>query len=1130
MAYELAKAYVQIIPTTKGIKGELTSILDSEADAAGRSAGSRFGSSFGGVLKTAGKAIAGILVAGTAAMATFTKSAIEAGMSFDSSMSQVAATMGKTMDELNSDIRTIDLNGQKWTGNLRDYAKKMGSETMFSATQAADALNYMALAGYDVQTSMEMLPNVLNLAAAGNMDLARASDMVTDTQSALGLSLSETNVMVDQWAKAASKSNTSVEQLGEAFLKIGATARNVKGGTEELSTVLGVLADNGIKGSEGGTHLRNILLSLQNAAEDGAVDFGDFAVSIYDADGNMRSMIDIIEDMQDGMSGMSQEAKDAMISGVFNRTDLASVNALLGTTKTRFDELTDAIADSNGAAQQMAETQLDNLAGDITIMKSAFEGLQISISDGATPALRESVQGITEVINGMNDLVSGVEGGSARIKAGFQQILSGVKTALPEVMEMFGSLMQAVLEMLPDIVEQIVRMLPGLFSKLMDSIGVLIPRLVELLPSFVEAFSQIIVQLGSKLSELVVPLITALAKAIVECIPTVIKSVAELVRGVTLGLLGIEDPIKKVNEKMSSIGEQAKTSWQEIQDTMSKPINMDGLLAMSSEIDASINEIEGKITEIYQMRFAEQEGLRQEDIENIKAYNAQIEELENQKLSIYDRQASGRLAIMQRMEDATLADYMTQLGMLQQYDAQERAELEEYYASKMGLAEQTREQEMAAAQQAYEVEKTITEQQYQELIAAADAHYDEMTGEVQSYYDEHIAAINSREAEAMSLIADSNHEFVQNLQTTYADAAAANSKWLDAVVANGNVYNNEMIVTKMAAEDATNALINSMDEADAQNTAAWLSMIAQVKAGGGEISGDMKTTTETILNAFDGMPSQMQEAGGDMLAGLTIGMVDQIPELDNASNMTAQEIVDVIKAYLGINSPSTVMNEIGQNTIAGLVQGIRQNAQSAQSAMQNVGSALIQGIGSGMQAYQGWLGTIAYNAVANAVASAKAAGQIASPSKVMRNEVGLMLSEGMALGIEDGEPEIIAAIGEIGEEVNGAFDDVSLMENLIGESIGMQQSVIGRMTLATADAGQQIRTAVMDTDMVAGGNRNDSLTEILAVLLKYLPDIMTLIAERKGIDADELASLLAAPMSKKLGKLERMNGRGVCMA
>ena len=197
----------------------------------------------------------GAVAAGAAAagMTAFAKASVQTGMQFDSAMSQVAATMGTTVDQI---------------GELRDFAQKMGATTAFSATQAAEALNYMALAGYDADTSMEMLPNVLNLAAAGSMDLARASDMVTDAQTALGLTTEQTSEMVDQMAKTSSKTNTSVSQLGEAMLTIGATARNLKGGTVELSTVLGVLADNGIKGAEGGTHLRNAILSLQTPTTD----------------------------------------------------------------------------------------------------------------------------------------------------------------------------------------------------------------------------------------------------------------------------------------------------------------------------------------------------------------------------------------------------------------------------------------------------------------------------------------------------------------------------------------------------------------------------------------------------------------------------------------------------------------------------------------------------------------------------------------------------------------------------------------------------------------------------------------------------------------------------------------------
>ena len=204
----------------------------------------------------------------TRAIANFASSSVKTGMTFDKSMAQVAATLGKTVDEVQ---------------DLREFAQKMGSETAFSASQSADALNYMALAGYNAETSMKMLPNVLNLAAAGTMDLARASDMVTDTATAFGLTLKDGSVdierttqLVDEMAKAASTGNTSVSQLGDAFLVVGGLAQELNGGIvkladgttasvdgiQELEIALTGMANAGIKGSEAGTHMRNMLLKL----------------------------------------------------------------------------------------------------------------------------------------------------------------------------------------------------------------------------------------------------------------------------------------------------------------------------------------------------------------------------------------------------------------------------------------------------------------------------------------------------------------------------------------------------------------------------------------------------------------------------------------------------------------------------------------------------------------------------------------------------------------------------------------------------------------------------------------------------------------------------------------------------
>lgn len=332
------------------------------------------------VLKVGGAA-AGVAVDG---MTAFAKSAISTGQQFDAAMSQVAATMGVSVDEIQ---------------DLRDFAQKMGAETAFSANEAAQALNYMALAGYDAKTSMKMLPNVLNLAAAGGMDLALASDMITDSQSALGLSLDETGELVDKMAKAASKSNTSVSQLGDAILTVGGTAKSMKGSTTELATALGILADNGVKGAEGGTALRNILNALMAPGDKAAKLMEKLGVSTFDSTGNMRSLNDIFLDLRGSLDSMSQADRANVISTIFNARDMKSAEALIANVGDRWNELSGYIEESQGAAKKMADTQLDNLTGDITLMKSSLEGAKIALSNGLAPAIRKVAQMITKALS-----------------------------------------------------------------------------------------------------------------------------------------------------------------------------------------------------------------------------------------------------------------------------------------------------------------------------------------------------------------------------------------------------------------------------------------------------------------------------------------------------------------------------------------------------------------------------------------------------------------------------------------------------------------------------------------------------------------------------------------------------------
>ena len=501
---------------------------------------------------------------------------------FDSAMSQVAATMGTTVDEIQ---------------DLSDFAREMGATTAFSATEAAEALNYMALAGYDAETSMKMLPTVLNLAAAGGISLASASDMVTDAQSALGLSIEETAVMVDQMAAASSKTNTSVEQLGSAFLTIGATARGVSGGTQELATVLGVLADNGIKGAEGGTHLRNILLSLQSSAENGKVMFGDLAVSVYDADGNMRSMVDIIGDVQAGLGGMSQESKDAILSGVFNKTDLAAVNALLGTSADRFDELAVAIGDSGGAAGKMADTQLDNLKGDITLLKSAVEGLAISFGKILVPYIRNGVSWVQKVVDKFNALSPATKEVAVKIAA--------VVAAIAPMLIVGGKLVSGIGKVLT-FAPMIKTAITGVTAALASPIGV-----IALVAAAAVALGVVIYKNWDKIKAWTLGLVEnikagweGLKTAAAEKWEAIKASVVEKVEGIKTAVIEKWETLKAdVAAKAEEIKAAAVEKWEGLKESVSQVvtnIKTDVYLkwtALKSLISSTVENIKASVVE-----------------------------------------------------------------------------------------------------------------------------------------------------------------------------------------------------------------------------------------------------------------------------------------------------------------------------------------------------------------------------------------------------------------------------------------------------------------------------------------------------------------------------------------------------
>lgn len=354
--------------------------------------------------------------------------AVKFASDFQSGMSQVAATMGYTTEQLHDSSSQQAQDFEK----LKDAAKDMGATTQFSATEASEALNYLALAGYDVDKSISTLPDVLNLAAAGGMELGQACDMVTDASSALNLTTEQTNTLVDQMAKTSQKSNTSVAQLGEAILTVGGTANGLSGGINEMNTALGVLANVGYKSAEGGTHLRNVILSLSAASPGVTKMLQEMGVETLDLQGNMRPLNEILVDLNQGMSTLGSGEKAQVLSTIFNKTDLAAVSGLMSSVTGSTLELSDVMmaldynVEDHGRTWQDLKNYYDETLDSEEMVSFMMENFGMS-TEQATAACVTLNAELGNSSNTWNDLAGEIENASGSAAAQAETMLDNLK-------------------------------------------------------------------------------------------------------------------------------------------------------------------------------------------------------------------------------------------------------------------------------------------------------------------------------------------------------------------------------------------------------------------------------------------------------------------------------------------------------------------------------------------------------------------------------------------------------------------------------------------------------------------------------------------------------------------------------
>lgn len=349
----------------------------------------------GGKMENVGNSIAGAgkkMMGVTTIVGGIGVAAVKTAADFDSAMSQVAAVSGATGNDLQA---------------LRDKAREMGEKTKFSASEAAEAMNYMAMAGWKTGDMLDGIEGIMNLAAASGEDLATTSDIVTDALTALGLSAADSGHFADILAAASSNANTNVSMMGETFKYCAPVAGALGFTAEDTAEAIGLMANAGIKSSQAGTAMRTMLTNLTGEVTFVGDAFGELTIQTTNTDGSMRSLGDILKDCRGAFSQMSESEKAANAEALVGKNAMSGFLAVMNAAPSDIDKLNKAINNCDGTAEKMAATMQDNLAGQLTILKSQLEELAISFGEMLMPAIRSIVSKIQEFVDKLNGMDAG---------------------------------------------------------------------------------------------------------------------------------------------------------------------------------------------------------------------------------------------------------------------------------------------------------------------------------------------------------------------------------------------------------------------------------------------------------------------------------------------------------------------------------------------------------------------------------------------------------------------------------------------------------------------------------------------------------------------------------------------------
>lgn len=1047
---------------------------------------------FGDVLKA--NLVSGAIQTGLRELAEGIKevaeAAVETGSSFEASMSQVAATMGMTADEVE--------NGSEAYTLLADAAKKCGKETMFSASQAGEALNYLALAGYDAEKAAATLPKVLDLAAAGGLDLAYASDLVTDSMAAMNMETDKLDNYIDQMAKTSQKSNTSVAQLGEATLVCAGTVSLAGQSLETMNTELGILANNGIKGAEGGTHLRNIILSLSAPTDNAAAAMENLGLVIEDSQGNMRDLNDILTDMNSAMAGMSSVEKTKLISKIFNKTDIASVNALLKGTGEEFDNLYKEINNCSGAAKNMAETLNNNLKGKVTILQSALEGLGISAYELFDDTMKDAVDGATDAVG---RLQKSIDNGSMRVS--LNRLSKSLGEFCENTIETGEDALPVMIDGLTWILDNgdmIAAGITGIAAAnfQMKTVGPIINTVTEAWRAYRDktegaTVSQWLLNAAQNASPagLLIGAVAGLTAAMAAYI-IINKDNLIYTNEVTKATMEQAEAAKALNEEYS----KSKTERSQARQ------NMETEAAVAKKLVEELKQLESK-TELSNTEQTRMKMIVEELNQVLPELNLAIDEQTgylNMSTTAIEQNVEAMMA-MARAEAAR--EDLTRIAE-EQYEAEKQlADLQEQLAEQTTVVAEAQERLNAEYEKfegqtgnAYRAfnKDVITDynsavsaqEALEEQIQATQSSIDGLSAEYQetmTYISDTEALANAAtETQALGTAAETASGQMTGMSAAVQEAFEAMYEDLsETIQSQMNLFDEFTTKSQLTTEEllanmqsqidgVTNWADNLETLADRGINQGLLKYLADMgPEGAAYVQTFVDMTDEELQKANElysealALPTETVEsiaesyvtAGEQAGEGFTTGLTDSKEGAEEAATALAEDTLTSMKETLDINSPSKEMQTIGEYAAEGLAVGLKEGKQNvvdtvsdlaaelirtAQNGLQtskfaDIGKQIPAGLKAGIESGRSGVISAVEKMCTEAVAKAKAALDINSPSKKFAY-LGEMSGEGYIEGWQSS----MAGINEI---IEASLPDTSMRPKSTGGASGSLELTAG---------------------------------------------------------------------------------------